>query len=141
MNSSRAKSDLLEKRVGVVHIEPVSAIEAGSVGQWRFVFTAGAFGIDEGGTIILSQRTACDWERPQMTHPERTGYTTVYTAADVRLETDLRPNRTSGPGRNGVLLSMSMTGLLLRGNGCYHPGGPLERISRHPLADICRDIA
>ena len=89
--------DRNEERLGRVTLDPPEPIVAGSTGQWRFIYTAGAYGVDEGGTIIFSQRTACDWEVPQMEHPDKSGYTSVDTDADVRLDArferkkDIRP--------------------------------------------------
>jgi hypothetical protein len=89
--------DRIEETVGKVVLDPPGPIIAGSVGQWRFIFTAGAYGIDEGGTIILSQRTACDWEIPQMDHPHKSGYTSVETEASVRLDAGFEPKKDIRP--------------------------------------------
>jgi len=37
-------------------------------------YTAGSYGIDEGGTVMLVQRTACDWQIPQFHHPDQAGF-------------------------------------------------------------------
>jgi len=89
--------DRIEERVGKVILDPPGPIIAGSIGQWRFIFTAGVYGIDEGGTIIFSQRTACDWEIPQMDHPDKSGYTSVETDASVRLDARFEPKKDIRP--------------------------------------------
>jgi hypothetical protein len=63
-------------------MEPVVA---GSFGQWTITYTAGSYGIDEGGTIMLVQRTACDWQRPQFDQPQQPGYSTVSTTGNAPL--------------------------------------------------------
>jgi hypothetical protein len=97
MNSSSPIDQTIDRRVGCISLNPAEPIIAGSIGQWVFKFTAGSYGVDEGGTIILSQRTACDWEVPQLTHPDRSGYTTVCTGADVRLEARFEPKKDIRP--------------------------------------------
>lgn len=90
----------ITERIGTVYLEPSDPIVAGSIGQWRLVFTAGSYGVDEGGTIILSKRTACDWEIPQMKHPEEPAYTTIETNADVRLDARFEPKKDIRPWQN-----------------------------------------
>jgi hypothetical protein len=76
---------MTSSRLGQVTLEPDGQVVAGSVGQWTFIYTVGSYGIDEGGTIKISQRFASDWEEPQFTCPENPGYTTVWTNGDAKL--------------------------------------------------------
>ena len=46
--------DLVSQRLGVVSLEPTGPVIAGSLGQWRLVYTVGSYGMDEGGTIKLA---------------------------------------------------------------------------------------
>lgn len=78
-------SDLISQRLGTVTLEPGDAVVAGQVGQWRLVYTAGSYGVDEGGTIKLSQRFASDWQVPQFDRPGEPGYTTIATTGAARL--------------------------------------------------------
>ena len=75
-----------DERLGTVTLEPEGPIVAGSIGSWRFVYTAGGYGIDEGGTIMLVQRTASDWEIPQFDRPDQPGYTTLHAEGGARLK-------------------------------------------------------
>ena len=49
-----------DERLGTVMLDQQGPIVAGSSGHWTFIYTAGSYGIDEGGTIMLVQRTASD---------------------------------------------------------------------------------
>ena len=73
------------ERLGTVVLRPDGPVVAGSVGQWTLVYTVGAYGIDEGGTIKLTQRFPCDWEVPQFDRPREEGFTTVETSGPARL--------------------------------------------------------
>lgn len=77
--------DLVTARLGQVTLDPAGPVEAGSMGQWTITLTVGSYGIDEGGTIKLSQRFAADWEIPQFDRPQASGYTTVTTSGEARL--------------------------------------------------------
>jgi hypothetical protein len=77
--------DLITHRLGSVRLEPAGPVVAGSVGQWRLVYTVGSYGVDEGGTIKLSRRTASDWQVPQFDDPAAPGYTTVSTTGAAKL--------------------------------------------------------
>jgi hypothetical protein len=78
-------SDLITYRLGNVRLEPAGPVVAGSVGQWRLIYTVGSYGVDEGGTLKLSRRTASDWQVPQFDDPGAPGYTTVSTTGAARL--------------------------------------------------------
>lgn len=77
--------DLISQRLGVVALEPAGPVIAGSLGQWRLVYTVGSYGLDEGGTIKLAQRMVSDWEIPQFDQPAASGYTTVTTTGPAQL--------------------------------------------------------
>ena len=76
---------MLSHRLGKVELEPEEQVTAGIVGQWTLIYTVGSYGIDEGGTIKISQRFASDWQEPQFEDPEKPGYTTVWTDGDAKL--------------------------------------------------------
>jgi hypothetical protein len=78
-------TDLISERLGTVTLEPAGPVVVGSVGQWRLVYTAGSYGVDEGGTLKLAQRSASDWQAPQFDRPEAPAYTTVTTTGQTRL--------------------------------------------------------
>lgn len=75
----------ISQRLGTVRLDPPGPVEAGAVGTWTLTYTVGRYGIDEGGTLKLSQRFAADWEVPQFDQPDAPGYTTVRTDGNARL--------------------------------------------------------
>ena len=77
--------DLITYRLGRVELAPQGPVVAGSRGQWVLVYTVGSLGIDEGGTLKLSQRFASDWETPQFDQPQESAYTTVTTTGAAKL--------------------------------------------------------
>ncbi len=72
-------------RLGSVTLDPCLPVVAGSMGQWTIVLIVGQSGIDEGGTIKVSQRFASDWEPSQFDRPSESGYTTVVTNGQAKL--------------------------------------------------------
>ncbi len=72
--------------LGFAEIEPSGKVAAGSIGTWRLVYHVGEYGIDDGGSIRVAHRSVSDTESPQFTDPAGSGYTSVKTSGDVRLE-------------------------------------------------------
>jgi hypothetical protein len=56
-------------------------VEAGSRARFEVVFEAGPLGVAEGGTVFLQPSPFWGWSTPQVTDPDRPGYTTVATSA------------------------------------------------------------
>lgn len=77
--------EIISHRLGTVTLQPHAPVVAGSMDQWRLVYTVGSYGVDEGGTIKLSQRFASDWQVPQFDHPSEPAYTTVTTSGPAKL--------------------------------------------------------
>ncbi len=63
--------------VGSARIEPDTPIIAGSFYTRKIIFTAGEYGSDEGGRILICKRLSCDMELPQFTDPAASGYVTA----------------------------------------------------------------
>ena len=60
---------------------------AGRGGRFELFYEAGEAGIAEGGALFLQVSPFWGWSTPQVTHPERPGFTTVETTAEgIRLE-------------------------------------------------------
>lgn len=78
-------ADTISHRLGTVTLEPHLPVVAGSIGQWTLVYTVGSYGVDEGGTIKLSQRFASDWQVPQFDCPTEPAFTTVTTNGQAKL--------------------------------------------------------
>ena len=64
---------------GSAVLKPSSPLPAGSRGDFEITFTVGRSGIVAGGFVMLQIPPWWGWSRPQITHPEEPGYTTVET--------------------------------------------------------------
>ncbi len=58
-----------------------TAVTAGTLGSWRFIYEVGDKGIAEGGRIIFMTSPFWGWSVPQDRSAEAPGYVTVQTAA------------------------------------------------------------
>jgi len=105
-----------EKRMGHVTLEPAGSVAAGSYGQWTLVYTAGSYGIDEGGTLMLVQRTACDWQTPQLENPDQEGFTTVSTTGDAKLGVRFQGKQSVRPWQKWCLVVDIKDGYLSPGD-------------------------
>ncbi|MEX0887694.1 MAG: DUF3604 domain-containing protein, partial [Phycisphaeraceae bacterium] len=76
---------MIDPCLGSVTLTPHGPVVAGSVGQWTLRYTVGSYGVDEGGTLKLAQRFACDWQRPQFDRPAEPAYATVHTDGPAKL--------------------------------------------------------
>ena len=96
--------EISEDRLGRVKLEPQGAVEAGSIGQWTLTYTVGGYGIDDGGTIMLVQRIASDWQVPQFDRPDQPAYTTVGTTGNARLTVQFKRKAYHRPWMNWCLV-------------------------------------
>jgi len=72
--------------LGRAVIEPKGAFPAGYTGTWKITYTAGKYGIDDGGSIIVARRSMSDAVMPQCENPGADGYVTAATDGDARLD-------------------------------------------------------
>ena len=72
--------------MGTAALTPTGAFEAGSLQSFTLVYTAGAFGIDDTGSIKIGFRFATDFGPLQFTDPKAQGYTTVEASNGATLE-------------------------------------------------------
>ncbi len=93
-----------EERIGSVTLEPSGPVVAGSFEQWTLTYTAGSYGVDEGGTVMLVQRTACDWQTPQFDHPDQAGFTTVTTTGTAKTGIRFQPKQSVRPWQKWCLV-------------------------------------
>ena len=82
MPYSNYRPDLM----GTAALTPTGAFEAGSLQSFTLVYTAGAFGIDDTGSIRIGFRFATDFGPLQFTDPKGQGYTTVEASNGATLE-------------------------------------------------------
>ncbi|HID06731.1 MAG TPA: DUF3604 domain-containing protein, partial [Armatimonadetes bacterium] len=71
---------------GCAKVTPMEPVVAGNYGTWQLTYTAGKYGIDNSGAILICWRFAIDWGRPQTTDPSAENYLTASTDADARLD-------------------------------------------------------
>ncbi len=72
--------------MGTATLSPSGAFEAGSLQCFTLVYTAGAFGIDDTGSIKIGFRFATDFGPVQFTDPAAVGYTTAEASNGATLE-------------------------------------------------------
>ncbi len=79
-------SDYRPDLMGSARLEPSGSFEAGSMQSFTLVYTAGAFGIDDTGSIKIGFRFATDFGPVQFDDPKGPGYTTVEASNGATLE-------------------------------------------------------
>ena len=82
MPYSEYRPDLM----GSASLTPMGSLEAGSLQSLMLVYTAGAFGVDDTGSIKIGFRFATDFGPVQFTDPKAQGYTTVEASNGATLE-------------------------------------------------------
>jgi len=75
-------------RYGRATITPDAPVVAGMSGTWTLTYTAGKYGIDDGGAVRIALHTISDWGSPQLAEPAAPDYWAVsWTApAPCRIE-------------------------------------------------------
>lgn len=76
---------LNKEYMGTVSLSPERDVIAGEFSTWTITFTAGEYGIDDGGTLVVAWKSVSDWDSPQFDEPAMPGYTTVSTTGDCRV--------------------------------------------------------
>jgi hypothetical protein len=72
--------------MGRAQLTPSGPFEAGSMQSFTLVYTAGAFGIDDTGSLKIGFRFATDFGPVQFSKPNAAGYTTVEASNGAELE-------------------------------------------------------
>ncbi|MEO8651526.1 MAG: DUF3604 domain-containing protein [Hyphomicrobiaceae bacterium] len=72
--------------MGSATLTPSGRIEAGSYQSFTLVYTAGAFGVDDTGSIKIAFRFATDFGPVQFNDPKAAGYTTLEASNGATLE-------------------------------------------------------
>lgn len=79
-------SDYRPDLMGRASLAPSGAFEAGSFQSFELVYTAGAFGIDDTGSLKIGLRFASDFGPVQFDDPKAPGYTTVAASNGATLD-------------------------------------------------------
>ncbi|MCY3915391.1 MAG: DUF3604 domain-containing protein [Chloroflexi bacterium] len=69
----------IEGLYGRATLSPAGPIIAGSWGTWQLRYTAGSYGIDENGTLLVAWRFASDWGKPQTSDSSAPNYVSART--------------------------------------------------------------
>ncbi|MCY3781648.1 MAG: DUF3604 domain-containing protein [Chloroflexi bacterium] len=69
----------IESLYGSATLSPAGPITAGSWGTWQLRYTAGSYGIDENGTLLVAWRFATDWGTPQTSDLSAPNYVSATT--------------------------------------------------------------
>lgn len=76
----------LEQRIGKAELFGTEPVVAGSYVDFKIVYTAGYFGIDDTGSIKICSRFATDMGRPQFTDPDKPNYVSVVASNGATLD-------------------------------------------------------
>jgi hypothetical protein len=79
-------SDYRPDLMGHASLSPTGRFEAGSMQSFTLTYTAGAFGVDDTGSIKIGFRFATDFGPVQFTDPKAPGYTTVEASNGATLD-------------------------------------------------------
>ncbi len=92
--------------VGWSKLNPAGNVEAGAWGTWTITYHVGRYGVDDGGTIVLSRRFASDWAKPQTTTPGEAHYTSATTSGGATLRIRWDPKSNVRPWQQGLAIDV-----------------------------------
>ena len=75
-------------------------ILAGTRDTWTITYEVGAYGIDDGGEVLISRRDVCDSELPQFDHPNQPGYVHVTCTGEAGIRVQYIPDRLVRPWKS-----------------------------------------
>jgi len=90
--------------LGRAEVEPKGTFVVSTVGTWTLTYTVGAYGIDDGGSILISRRPVSDARMPQFEHPSEPEYASAYATGDARIQAWYENRYWMRPWRNGVVV-------------------------------------
>lgn len=120
---------------GELYCVPEHDLVAGMPNTIRLVYTAGKYGIDDGGNIKFVRQGVTDWEPIQIVDAKASGYTSVSTTGEAAVA--IMPG-TEGirPFENAILVKVS--------DGCLTQGDKIEVVmgdTRHGSVGIMTQTA
>lgn len=93
--------------VGRAELAPRDPVTAGATGDWTIRYTAGRYGVDDGGALKLSWRFASDWADPQLTDPAAPNYVRITSDADAVLAARYEPRGNVRPWMKTILVRVT----------------------------------
>ena len=103
--------DEMRRAFGFATLQPTAPVVAGSLGTWRLTYTVGEYGLDDGGTLMVSWRFATDWGRPQFDRPRAPDYCTVSTDGAASLSARFDTKAGVRPWRKSIVIDVFDDGL------------------------------
>jgi hypothetical protein len=100
-------SDYRPDLMGSATLTPSGSFEAGSLQSFTLVYTAGAFGVDDTGSIKVGLRFASDFGPVQFSDPKGQGYTTVEASNGATLETKWEFKRNIRPWSRSLYIGVA----------------------------------
>ena len=89
-----------------VRAHRVEPVVAGDFVTWTTTYTAGKYGVDDGGSLLLAVRQMCDWGEPQVADPAGANYVTATTSADAKLRVSWNRRVHVRPWRQGLVVTV-----------------------------------
>jgi hypothetical protein len=109
--------------IGRASLTPRAAVVAGTTGDWTIRYTAGRYGLDDGGALKLSWRFASDWAEPQLADANAPNHVSVATDATATLVPRYEPRGNVRPWMKTILVRVT--------DGFLEPGQSIEiRLAR-----------
>ena len=93
--------------MGSAVLHAPAAIEAGSMQELTLVYTCGAFGIDDTGSLKIGFRFATDMGTVQFTDPKAPGYTTAVASSGAPLDLKWEFKRNIRPWSRALYIGVS----------------------------------
>lgn len=106
----------INERLGTIEILPQGPVVAGQMIEWKFTYTVGSYGMDEGGILMLVQRIAADMQKPQFDSPDKPGYTTVTTTGRCHLSYRFQKKQHNRPYQKWAIIIDIEDGSLFPGD-------------------------
>ncbi len=92
--------------IGWTELTPDGNVEAGASGTWAITYHVGRYGVDDGGTIVLSRRFASDWAKPQTDAPGELHYASATTSGSASLRIRWDPKSNIRPWQQGLAIDV-----------------------------------
>ena len=132
-------SDYRPDLMGSATLTPSGSFEAGSLQSFTLVYTAGAFGVDDTGSIKIGFRFATDFGPVQFTDPKAQGYTTVEASNGATLEAKWEFKRNIRPWSRSLYIGVVKDFLAPGDTITIRFGDRRFGLAGHPRADLLRE--
>ena len=84
---------MFKKDCGTFEVSPQGEVGVGDITEFKLVYTAGKYGVEEIGGLRISLRLATDITPPQFSDPSGSGYTTIECSRGIKATIEYQPQR------------------------------------------------